>query len=677
MNRYAMSVAVLAVTGSVCAQGVEWTQAEGGNGHWYERIAFDADAGDTFDSIRADAVSRGADLASIHSVDQDNFVANIAQGVYVQGVILGTLNVASSGCSFTWTDGSDWDYASTFGQPPWGGSQPNCQVDNTDGQPIGYYADGWHDLLVQDIAGAMFEWSADCNGDDIVDYGQILSGALDDADGNGVPDCCDAGTLCVVEITVDDDLMDFPDADFTSIQAAIDVAVDGYVIRVYPGTYTSTAGEVAHLNGKMLQLISDVPHAAIIDGESTRRGVTCTQGEPLGTLIEGFVIQNCATGGGGAGVLLSGAGTPTFENCRVIANIAGNQGGGALMESDAIWLNCYFENNTASEGGALNIRNVDGGSFSGCVFTFNESTTHGAAIRNLNAAPSFENCLFENNTAGYRGGGMHNDGLGYPSNPSFVDCEFIDNVSNGSDGNQGAVGGAIFSVNGSTLIAGTEFCGNTTPQIAGSWVDNDGNTFSDGPCFLDCNGNGVDDEEDIASGTSQDCNTNGVPDECDLTDGTSSDCNANSIPDECDLADGTSSDCNTNSIPDECDIADGTSSDCNVNSIPDECESLADCDGDGTSDACEILDGALDVNPADGVPDECQGLPAGACCVNGTCMMGTAANCFAAEGSYAGDGVSCIDANCPPVCLGDLVPDGVVDINDVLVILSEFGSVCP
>jgi hypothetical protein len=83
------------------------------------------------------------------------------------------------------------------------------------------------------------------------------------------------------------------------------------------------------------------------------------------------------------------------------------------------------------------------------------------------------------------------------------------------------------------------------------------------------------------------------------------------------------------------------------------------------------------MNPADGVPDECQGLPAGACCVNGTCMMGTAANCFAAEGSYAGDGVSCIDANCPPACLGDLVPDGVVDINDVLVILSEFGSVCP
>ncbi len=30
MKRYAIGVAVLAVTGTVCAQAVQWTQAEGG-----------------------------------------------------------------------------------------------------------------------------------------------------------------------------------------------------------------------------------------------------------------------------------------------------------------------------------------------------------------------------------------------------------------------------------------------------------------------------------------------------------------------------------------------------------------------------------------------------------------------------------------------------------------------
>ena len=36
----------------------------------------------------------------------------------------------------------------------------------------------------------------DCNGDGLEDGGQISDGTLEDLDGNGVPDCCDAGTSC-------------------------------------------------------------------------------------------------------------------------------------------------------------------------------------------------------------------------------------------------------------------------------------------------------------------------------------------------------------------------------------------------------------------------------------------------------------------------------------------------
>jgi hypothetical protein len=43
---------------------------------------------------------------------------------------------------------------------------------------------------------AIIEWSADCNSDGIVDFGQILAGELDDANGNNIPDCCEAGTSC-------------------------------------------------------------------------------------------------------------------------------------------------------------------------------------------------------------------------------------------------------------------------------------------------------------------------------------------------------------------------------------------------------------------------------------------------------------------------------------------------
>lgn len=53
-------------------------------------------------------------------------------------------------------------------------------------------------------------------------------------------------------------------------------------------------------------------------------------------------------------------------------------------------------------------------------------------------------------------------------------------------------------------------------------------------CIVDCNENGVADEEDISSGTSEDCNTNGKPDECDIADG-AGDANNDGIPDTCQL----------------------------------------------------------------------------------------------------------------------------------------------
>ena len=39
--------------------------------------------------------------------------------------------------------------------------------------------------------GYIIEWSADCNNDGLVDYGQILSGQLADSNQNGVPDSCE------------------------------------------------------------------------------------------------------------------------------------------------------------------------------------------------------------------------------------------------------------------------------------------------------------------------------------------------------------------------------------------------------------------------------------------------------------------------------------------------------
>ena len=70
------------------------------------------------------------------------------------------------------------------------------------------------------------------------------------------------------------------------------------------------------------------------------------------------------------------------------------------------------------------------------------------------------------------------------------------------------------------------------------------------PDLVDCNGNGVQDAYDLATGSSLDCDGSGIPDECEFTD--LLDCNDNGIADICDIADGTSADTNGDWIPDEC-----------------------------------------------------------------------------------------------------------------------------
>lgn len=156
---------------------------------------------------------------------------------------------------------------------------------------------------------------------------------------------------------------------------------------------------------------------------------------------------------------------------------------------------------------------------------------------------------------------------------------------------------------------------------------------------IDCNTNGVNDDQDIALGTSTDCNDNLLPDECeddcnqtgqpdlcDISDGLSEDCNQDFIPDECqvqqqdcndngvidecDISSGSSFDCNTNALPDECDLAAGTSVDCNQNTIPDECDLAGgtsfDCNANGVLDECDLASGSSPDDDDNGVPDECE-----------------------------------------------------------------------
>ncbi len=87
----------------------------------------------------------------------------------------------------------------------WGPGEPNNlgQGDepylSLEGQAA---AGGWNDGPPYGMSALLIEWDGDCNGDGIVDYGQILAGELGDANGNNVPDCCEQGETCFVSVSV-------------------------------------------------------------------------------------------------------------------------------------------------------------------------------------------------------------------------------------------------------------------------------------------------------------------------------------------------------------------------------------------------------------------------------------------------------------------------------------------
>ena len=174
--------------GTPCVDGpVQWRVEDGGNGHWY---AFEG-LSRTWTESRAYAVAVGGDLATITSIEEQDFIAPLLPGPGGQSAFIGATDSESEG-NWRWISGESWDFEYwTPGAPYGDGDFLECGGGNSTNFPR------WNDVPNNaGTRGLVIEWSADCNGDGIVDYGQILDGTFEDADDNGVPDCCDAGNPC-------------------------------------------------------------------------------------------------------------------------------------------------------------------------------------------------------------------------------------------------------------------------------------------------------------------------------------------------------------------------------------------------------------------------------------------------------------------------------------------------
>jgi hypothetical protein len=206
----------LAVGGTAFAQeAVQWRVEDGGNGHWYGWTPTPL----PWTQAAEAATQAGGHLAVLLTAEEDAWANQLVHdnalfvpnqwGDAVWGPWIGLFQDRSAkdysepSGGWYWVTGEPLDFHSwNLGAP---NNYPGCSPDEDFvhmhmvlSGPVG--AGWWNDLWSEPPCNwaciGLIEWSADCNGDGIVDYGQILDGTLDDTNGNGVPDCCDEPVSC-------------------------------------------------------------------------------------------------------------------------------------------------------------------------------------------------------------------------------------------------------------------------------------------------------------------------------------------------------------------------------------------------------------------------------------------------------------------------------------------------
>ena len=202
--------------------------------------------------------------------------------------------------------------------------------------------DGVHDADDLDGDGDGFSsCSGDCDDTDLwfsPHAAELCDGWDNDCDGAWDEEC----VHCDIEVP----------ADHASIQDAIDAAVSGDEICVFPGTYL----ENIDLIGKELHLVGIAgPAQTVIDGKGVDSVMRIQSGEGPDTLVEGFTLTNgYATEGGGVYLVGSNA---ELRRLSVVGNIAEEYGGGLYLDgSTASFEDVNISDNQAYQfGGGLRI----------------------------------------------------------------------------------------------------------------------------------------------------------------------------------------------------------------------------------------------------------------------------------------------------------------------------------
>jgi parallel beta-helix repeat protein/predicted outer membrane repeat protein len=199
---------------------------------------------------------------------------------------------------------------------------------------------------------------------------------------------------------------------YSTINAAIDDAVDGDIVSVEMGIYS----EDVDYDGKNITVISTSgPSVTTILGGTT--GVRFDNGESADASLDGFTVT-----GGSYGLYIYNSSpvvrdcvisdntvysayiyyyaNPTFEDCTFEDN-SGSYPLYLYYYNTAVFTGCTFQNNSATHGGGMYIDSYNDVTVDGCTFLNNTAGSYGGALYSYHSILEITGSHFEGNSGYY------------------------------------------------------------------------------------------------------------------------------------------------------------------------------------------------------------------------------------------------------------------------------------
>jgi|GEM_PF-537475 hypothetical protein len=275
----------------------------------------------------------------------------------------------------------------------------------------------------------------------------------------------------------DDSNNGFFEFPFASINHGIEVASEGDIIIVAPGTYYENINyENKNLTITSYQIFdgnNDYINQTTINGGGESCVVVFSAGDYDDAILNGFTITNGAAQsisfGGGISCFIGA--NPTLSNLIISDN---QNGGMELYNASPILENVKIVNNSAAYGGGINIRHESNPILENVLIADNSATTYGGGLRIEQESHPFLNHVTITNNSCDDGGGI----LLYNS-----DITMTNSIVQNNDGENFLQGGSL-NVSWSNISFDTEGEGNiNTDPIFFDPENSDYHLQSDSPCI--------------------------------------------------------------------------------------------------------------------------------------------------------------------------------------------------